>query len=190
MSAVALAAVGDAPEAVLEHVEAALGSAFALPVLRLPALDEPREAYSPARRQWASLEFLKLLHARLPAAAARLVGITERDLFVPVLSFVYGQAQLGGEAAVVSLARLRAEFHGLRPDPEALARRAATEAVHEIGHTFGLVHCADRGCPLSLSLDLSDLDRKTAEPCPRCAALVAGSLEMKRCRASLEGDHP
>jgi archaemetzincin len=104
-----------------------------------------------------------------------------------VLSFVYGQAQLEGTVAVVSLARLRAEFHGLPADPPALERRAAVEAVHELGHTFGLMHCPERRCPMSLSIDLLDLDRKTAEPCASCSALLEGSLQMKRARERQEG---
>jgi archaemetzincin len=84
---------------------------------------------------------------------------------------------------VISLARLRPEFHGLPPDTAVLERRAAVEGVHELGHAFGLVHCRDRRCPMSLSIDLPDLDRKTAEPCGDCSALLEGSLEMKRTRA-------
>ena len=187
MSRVVVAAVGDAPPAVLERMAAAVESAYGLPAGTGEALPEPRAAYSPQRAQWASAEYLKRLLAHPAAAEGRVLGVTERDLFVPVLSFVYGQAQLEGRVAVVSLARLRSEFHGLPPDAEALVRRAATEAVHEVGHTFGLVHCADRRCPMSLSIDLSDLDRKTAEPCPSCSALAEGSLEMKRARARAEG---
>jgi archaemetzincin len=87
----------------------------------------------------------------------------------------------------VSLARLRPEFHGLPPDDGALERRAATEAVHEVGHTFGLVHCLDRRCPMSLSIDLPDLDGKTAELCPGCSALVRGGAEMKRALSRAQG---
>jgi archaemetzincin len=125
---------------------------------------------------------LKTLLAQGPGDAAWVLGITERDLYVPVLSFVFGQAQLRGRAAVVSLARLRPEFYGMPPDDELLAGRAVKEALHELGHVLGLVHCLDRSCPMSLSVGLSEIDAKTAEPCPSCSALLEGSLEMPRPR--------
>jgi archaemetzincin len=187
MSSLAIAALGSAPPAVLDGVESCVERTFALGTLRLAPLAEPPGAYSQARGQWSSAELLKALVARVPAGAFRLLGVTERDLFVPVLSFVYGQAQLEGTVAVVSLARLRAEFHGLPSDPPALERRAGVEAVHELGHTFGLVHCPERRCPMSLSIDLLDLDHKTAEPCASCSALLEGSLHMKRARARRDG---
>ena len=187
---VAVVPVGPAPGAVLSAMEAALREAFGLPVLRVDGIAEPAAAFSPARGQWSSVAFLEALLARVPPGAARFLGVTERDLFVPVLSFVYGQAQLGGKVAVVSLARLRPEFHGLPAAPPVLARRAAAEAVHEVGHTFGLVHCPDRSCPMSLSIDLPDLDGKTATPCAACRVLLEGSREMRRVRALTEGDRP
>ena len=58
---------------------------------------------------------------RCPRDAAKLLAVTERDLFVPVLTFVFGQAQLGGRVAVISLARLRQEFYGLAPNREVFA---------------------------------------------------------------------
>jgi archaemetzincin len=185
-----VAPVGSAPADVLEGMETALGAAFRLPVRRAPPVAEPDGSLDPARGQWGSAELLKALVRRVPPGASRLLGVTERDLFVPVLSFVYGQAQLGGRVAVVSLARLRPEFHGLPPAPRELVRRAATEAVHEVGHTFGLVHCLDRRCPMSLSIDLPDLDRKTAGPCASCSALLEGSLELRLARRKAEGGLP
>ena len=186
----AVAPVGPAPGAALSAMETALGAAFGLPVRRVAAIDEPLAAFSSPRGQWSSVAFLEALLARVPPGASRLLGVTERDLFVPVLSFVYGQAQLGGKAAVVSLARLRPEFHGLPGSAPVLARRAAAEAVHEVGHTFGLVHCPDRRCPMSLSIDLPDLDGKTATPCAACRVLLEGSREMRTIRTRTEGDRP
>jgi hypothetical protein len=84
-----------------------------------------------------------------PSAARRmrvkLLAVTERDLFIPVLTFVFGHAQLGGRVAVISLARLRQEFYGL-PRIASLFFSSALlkEALHEAGHTFGLVHCPDK----------------------------------------------
>ncbi len=187
---VGLAAVGPAPEPALLRIAEAVRAAFRLEVRPLPALAEPAAAYSSSRGQWSSAELLRVLLAELPPGCSRLLGVTERDLFLPVLSFVYGQAQLAGAVAVVSLARLRSEFHGLAPDPAALERRAAVEAVHELGHTFGLVHCRQGPCPMSLSIDLTDLDRKTAAPCPACSALLEGSLQMKRSRVHSRAGRP
>ena len=90
---------------------------------------------TPARRQYGSIPVLETLVERCPADALKLLAVTERDLFIPVLTFVFGQAQLGGRVAVVSLARLRQEFYGLPPNREVFLERALKEALHETGHT-------------------------------------------------------
>jgi len=190
LSVLLIAPLAAAPDGVLAAVEQALRAAFRLPVGRAPAIPEPAAAFSAERGQWSALAFLEALLAQAPPGAFRLLGVTERDLFLPVLSFVFGQAQLRGRVAVVSLARLRPEFHGLRAEPALVERRAATEAVHELGHTFGLVHCPERRCPMSLSIDLAGLEAKTAVPCAGCRALLAGSREMREALAHSEGDRP
>jgi archaemetzincin len=103
-----------------------------------------------------------------PDDALRVLGVTERDLFIPVLTFVFGHAQLGGRAAVVSLARLRQEFYGLEPNRQMLLDRARKEALHEAGHTFGLVHCPDRNCAMALSTRVQQIDEKRAAFCRVC----------------------
>jgi archaemetzincin len=178
MSDLILAPLGDAPGEVVERIGAPLEQGYRQRLRRIEPWPEPEAAYDPARRQWNSMEVLKHLLRRAPGGTARVLGVTVRDLFVPVLSFVYGQAQLRGRVAVISLARLRPEFYGLPGDPELVATRAAKEAVHEVGHLFGLVHCPDRRCPMSLSVGLEELDSKIAEHCPSCSALLRGSLEM------------
>jgi archaemetzincin len=134
--------------------------------LELPGLDF---AYDPRRGQYGSIPALGLLLERCPPDALKLLAVTECDLFIPALTFVYGQAQLGGRVAVISLARLRQEFYGLPPNREVLLQRAWKEALHETGHTFGLVHCADRTCAMSLATNIRHIDAKRAEFCAACA---------------------
>jgi len=156
---------GEALAAIRER----LAEEFAAPVreLALPGADF---AYDAGRRQYASIAVLETLVRRCPDDALKLLAVTERDLFIPVLTFVYGHAQLGGRAAVVSLARLRQEFFGLPGNPGLLVQRALKEALHETGHTFGLVHCADGGCAMSLSTNIRQIDLKRAAFCAACAA--------------------
>lgn len=180
MSLLHLAPLGTAPDGVLDRLEEGLAAILGLTIDRICGLQLPTAAHDAVRGQWSSAEILRHLVRHLPEDGGRLLGVAQPDLFVPVLSFVYGQAQLRGRAAVISIARLRPEFHGLPPEPTIVAERALKEAVHEIGHTLGLVHCLDRRCPMSLSVGLADLDHKTADPCPSCSALLEGSLSMRR----------
>ena len=106
----------------------------------------------------------------------RTLGVTAVDLFVPVLSFVFGEAQLGGKAALVSICRLQQEFYGLPPDDEMLTGRLLKEAVHELGHTYGLRHCDDWQCAMSSSHAVEKIDAKTPELCTRCRRAVSGDL--------------
>lgn len=147
-----------------EHLAASFG--FPLRGLDIPSLDF---AFDQKRRQYASLSALKMLSRLCPRDAAKLIAVTERDLFVPVLTFVFGHAQLGGRVAVVSFARLRQEFYGLPPDSALFLERAAKEVLHETGHTFGLVHCADPRCAMSLATRVQQIDRKQVAFCPACA---------------------
>jgi archaemetzincin len=142
---------------------------FGLPVrqLEIPAVDY---AYDAERRQYGSIAVLEMLLRLCPGDAGKLLAVTDRDLFVPVLTFVFGQAQLGGRVAVVSLARLRQEFYGLPPNREALVERAAKEAFHETGHMFGLVHCAERSCAMSLATNVRQIDARQAGFCAPCRA--------------------
>jgi archaemetzincin len=150
-----------------------LAGEFGLPVRRMsiPAVEF---SYDAARGQYRSTAILESLLRLWPRDAEKLLAVTERDLFVPVLTFVFGQAQLGGRAAVVSLARLRQEFYGLPPSREVLVARAAKEALHEAGHLFGLVHCEDRSCAMSLSTNVRQIDSKQPALCAPCRARLAG----------------
>jgi archaemetzincin len=145
-----------------------LASEFRLPLRpwRLPPVDF---AFDPQRSQYASIPILEMLTRLCPPDAEKLVAITEHDLFIPVLTFVFGHAQLRGRVALVSTARLGQEFYGLEPNREVSLERVRKETLHELGHTFGLVHCADRACVMALATHVQQIDQKRAAFCPACS---------------------
>jgi archaemetzincin len=111
----------------------------------------------------------------LAEPGARLLAVTSVDLYVPVLTFVFGEAQLTGSCAVVSLHRLREEFYGLPPREDLMRERLVKEAVHELGHTFGLRHCDDWRCVMTSSHAVERLDVKSAEFCFLCSRIVTAN---------------
>lgn len=131
-------------------------------------------AWEQKRNQYWSTAILKAL---LDGTAddVRVLGVTALDLFVPVLTFVFGEAQVGGRAAIVSMHRLRSEYYGLPADTDLLMQRLVKEAIHELGHTCGLRHCSDWRCVMSSSHAVEALDVKTASYCGKCQAVVSGA---------------
>lgn len=100
------------------------------------------------------------------------MGVTSVDLFVPVLTFVFGEAQLDGKAAVVSSFRLRDELYGLPKNPERLKERLTKEAIHELAHTFGLVHCREPECVMHSYTYAEEIDFKSKDFCSACSILL------------------
>ncbi|NUN68467.1 MAG: archaemetzincin family Zn-dependent metalloprotease [Bacteroidetes bacterium] len=128
-----------------------------------------------SRGQYNSTDILRSLLERPLPEQCKIVGVTSVDLFVPVLTYVFGEAQLDGTAAVVSTYRLDNVMYGLPADPVLFYERVLKETVHELGHTYGLVHCRDIDCAMHASTAVEDIDVKGASLCPACrrAALSA-----------------
>jgi archaemetzincin len=138
-------------------------------------------AFDEKRNQYNSTLLLKRVIAAIPDGAYRVLGITERDLYIPMLSFVFGQAQVGGPGALVSTARLRQEFYHLPADPELLRDRVKKEVLHELGHTLSLIHCPDSSCVMSLATGVRHVDEKAIRYCDSCrTAMGAAEMESRR----------
>ena len=136
-----------------------------------PALLSPPSAFDGSRRQYHSGAMLTKLLEYYAEAEGRILGITSHDLFLPVLTFVFGQAQLGNRGALFSTHRLRNEFYGLSRSDDVLSLRALKEAMHELGHTYGLRHCIDSPCAMNASTYVEDIDLKPAAYCRHCEEL-------------------
>lgn len=168
MSVVYLVAIGNVPAQVLNWVEGAVTDWCPWPVRRLPSLPFPGDAYDAKRGQYKSVEIMKAVARCAPADGTRILGVTEGDLAIPTLTFVFGQAQLDGRVAMMSLARLRQEFYGLPGDEDLLRERVVKEVLHELGHTFGLTHCAEPECVMSLATRVELVDSKEQRYCAQC----------------------
>jgi archaemetzincin len=157
----------------LERLAAALARTFRTPCQIRPETFDLSIALDATRKQLHSTAILQQLERRCDPGA-RVLGVTTADLYVPVLTFVFGEAQLEGNCAVVSTARLKDEFYGLPPREDLMRERLLKEAAHELGHTFGLRHCADWRCVMTSSHAVERLDVKGTEFCPACQKRVRG----------------
>lgn len=136
----------------------------------------PAMAFDPFRNQYNSSIILASILEQMGGNSGKVLGITGLDLFVPVLTFVFGEAQLDGTAALVSTFRLDETFYGLPSNQTLLQERLIKEAVHELGHTFGLVHCRNFDCVMHASTSAEEIDIKGKGLCGRCRKRLRGKL--------------
>jgi archaemetzincin len=162
--------IGPVDMQLLEWLGQALYDKFRMPAeILLPALD-PAFALHAERQQYHSSEILASMQRYVSANTWRILGVTQFDLYIPILTFVFGEAQLKGKASVVSYHRLRQEFYGLPQDVDVLANRLLVESVHELGHTLQLTHCHDYQCAMAPSHSVEWIDIKDSGFCEDCLA--------------------
>jgi len=172
MKKLQLLPVGEVDARLLEWLQQALYEKFRVPAEILsPALD-PSFALHAERQQYHSSEILGAMQRYVNSNTWRLLGVTGHDLYIPILTFVFGEAQLGGKGAVVSHHRLRQEFYGLPEDADLLANRLLIESVHELGHTLSLTHCHDYQCAMAPSHAVEWIDIKDSGFCEDCLSRV------------------
>jgi archaemetzincin len=133
------------------------------------------------RNQHHSTMILEQLAARAPAQAVKVIAIAQVDLFIPILTHVYGEAQLGGTACVVSTFRLNEGRSGMNISQKYIDR-IVKEAIHELGHTFNLRHCPEASCIMHYCRNEEDVDRKSDELCRYCKVMLGD--EIKRLHQS------
>jgi archaemetzincin len=135
-----------------------------------PSRSKPDYAFMPVRNQYDASKILKSLAAETDGAPLKL-GLTQNDLSIPILTYVFGESQLGGKAAVISLHRL------FNIDRQIVYQRAAKIGVHEVGHLLGLEHCWEAGCLMRFSKQLEQLDRLPLRFCSSCQYEVSRRLK-------------
>lgn len=157
---------------VVEYVSGWLRDELRVDVVAVDPDIDARGAFDRTRRQYSSTALLAALLECCREPNARVLGVTGVDLYIPVLTFVYGEAQLDGTVAIASSYRLQNSFYGLRPDHDLTLTRFLKEGLHELGHTMGLVHCDDYQCVMCASTSVEEIDLKREAYCDNCRAVV------------------
>jgi archaemetzincin len=126
------------------------------------------EFYDPVRRQYNGNNLLRMMDLQMMESSVKTIGLFNVDLFIPILTYIFGQAVLGGQTGIASLYRLYNERYGMPADHALLAERFKKEVIHELGHTFGLIHCFTPNCVMKSSTYMEDIDLKESHLCPKC----------------------
>ena len=165
---IVLKPIGDIHKEILIHLEEQLGQTFGCPVETVSEDYNLKKAYDGGRKQYRGTKILDRLKKRGAAKDEKVLAVVDVDLYAPGLSFIFGQADTAACTSVISLSRLKQEYDGLPCDEALFLERAVKEAVHELGHTFGLEHCPNSKCVMHFSNSLADTDWKQANFCGQC----------------------
>jgi archaemetzincin len=141
---------------------------FSLPVKTQEGHLDLSEFYDPARRQYDGNRLLMEIDSGYATDSVKTLGIFNVDLFIPILTYIFGQAFLNGRAGIASIYRLSNERYGIKADEKIFVDRIRKEVIHELGHTFGLIHCRNSICVMRSSTYVEDIDQKDAMLCNQC----------------------
>jgi len=173
---IAVSPICDLDETLLEQVRRDVHRMFGFRTEIISLLNDADFALDPVRNQYHSTVILKRLSELAPVQAIKVLAIARVDLFIPILTHVYGEAQLDGRACIISTRRLN---EGLSPvsTHETFNSRVVKEAIHELGHTFNLRHCRDHSCAMHYCRTIGDVDRKSDQFCRYCKVLLEDSIK-------------
>jgi len=167
-----LVPIGAVDQNVFDYLTLTIPAVFKVRCEPFAAAIDTADAFDPVRRQYNAIRLLTKLLELNVGKSCKVLGITDVDLFIPVLTFVFGQAQLGGRVALISLHRLDSAFYGLPEDRKLFYSRCEKEANHELGHTSGLAHCHSYDCVMHVSNSIEQVDLKPSSLCRSCEAIM------------------
>jgi len=169
---IGLLRIGEIESSVLNHLEENIPKFFTNAKCEIiPAIMPiPNSSFNPSRKQYhSSIILVEMKKFAENLAYNRILGIANVDLYVPHLNFVFGEAEFPGKLALISVFRLRPEFYGQPSNMKLFLDRTLKEAVHELGHTFGLKHCKNPSCVMFFSNSIIDTDKKNYFFCEICS---------------------
>jgi archaemetzincin len=170
-----IAPIGDIPDWIPLTIAGKVKTLFGFETLIVPLMDDIEFAFDVKRNQYYSTPILEELAQRAPEDCMKVLAVTQEDLFIPILTHVYGEAQLGGKSSIISISRL-IEI-STAESMETGSGRIIKEAAHELGHTFDLRHCEDSSCIMHYCRKLEDVDNKSDQFCRYCRVFLSDYIK-------------
>jgi archaemetzincin len=165
---ITLISFGYFEKGLLERVVNDVEREFSLPVKIQDGHLDLSDSYDSARKQYDGNKLIKEIDYRFASDSSKILGIFNVDLFIPILTYIFGQAFLNGRAGIASVYRLNNERYGIKADEKIFVDRIRKEVIHELGHTFGLIHCKNPDCVMRSSTYVEDIDQKSHHLCNQC----------------------
>jgi len=160
----------------LDKISGAIQNEFKSPVIIREIHLDLSEYYDASRRQYNGDKLLREIDSMDISGTSKNIGLFNVDLFIPILTYIFGQAQLGGRTAIASQYRLGNERYGIISDDDILLSRFKKEVIHELGHLFGLIHCHTPTCVMRSSTYVEDIDQKEMHLCAQCRELLGTNI--------------
>lgn len=179
MNTVLLLPVGMIDSSLLGELQEAIPKRLPVRCEIVPLHLDPAPSYHAERQQFHSSEILQRMFSLVRPTDWRFLAVADVDLYIPILKYVFGEAQMGGPCALVSTFRLRQEFYGLEPDESLLRERLLKEAIHELGHTLSLRHCQDYQCAMASSHSVEWIDLRDNRMCEACRYELEASGDLR-----------
>ena len=172
----------------MQGVAAFIRKHLHLEVHILPPFQNPSDAYDQKRGQYNAAIILKTFKSMpFDEGLDKVIAVMNVDLFIPIFTYVLGEANEGGRYALASLYRLARTTERLTASMDQIVERLIKVAIHELGHLFNMAHCLNKHCLMHYSGNIAELDTTSLAFCGYCSEFLAYSIGRERLLRSEEG---
>jgi archaemetzincin len=175
---ITLVCFGQYEEDFLKKISEAVHSELLLPVNIREGHIDLSEFYDPVRRQYNGMKLLNAVDSLYSTELSKCIGLFNVDIFIPILTYIFGQAFLNGRTGIASIYRFNNERYGINSNNSYILERAKKEIIHELGHTMGLIHCHVPTCVMRSSTYVEDIDQKGSGLCASCRRIVQNASDL------------